>query len=102
MSALRFPASLRKFIARQTTLPVADLWDGDRKDERSPYGSYWYRAVTGILLSGRVQAKNDGAPNRTDVNRVGKEASFNPYLTERIGKFLVAADVIRFGRQKSV
>lgn len=100
MSKFRLPESLRQFVARQTTMPVADLWDGDRKEERSPYGSYWYRAVVGILLSGRAQAKNDGAPNMTDVNRVGKEANFNQYLTERIGRFLVAADVIRFDRQK--
>ena len=96
MSTWRLPESLRQFVARQTTMPVADLYDGDRKEERSPYGSYWYRAVTCILLSGRVQAKRDGAPNMTDVNRVGKEANFNQYLTERIGKFLAAADVIRF------
>src|SRR5260370_18647932 len=35
----------------------------------------------------------------TDVNRVGKEANFNQYLTERIGKFLVAMGVIQFDRQ---
>jgi hypothetical protein len=99
MSTRHLPESLRQFVARQTTMSVADLYDGDRKEERSPYGSYWYRAVAGILLSGRVQAKNDGAPNMTDVNRVGKEANFNQYLTERIGKFLVAADVIRFDRR---
>src|SRR4029077_19628790 len=52
-----------------------------------------------ILLSGRIQATNDGKPNMTDVNRIGKEANFNPYLIERIGTFLVAMDVIRFDRQ---
>ena len=35
----------------------------------------------------------------TDVNRVGKEANFNQYLTERVGTFLVASDVVRFDRQ---
>src|SRR3954451_22483791 len=99
MSTLRLPESLRQFVARQTTMPVADCWSGDRKEESSPYGSYWYRAVAGILLSGRVRAKTDGAPNMTDVNRVGKEANFNQYLTERIGRFLVAADVVRPDRQ---
>ena len=52
-----------------------------------------------ILLSGRVQAKFDGTPNMTDVKRVGKEANFNQYLTERIGTFLVAMGVIQFDRQ---
>lgn len=98
MSRSRLPESLRSFVARQTTMPVADLREGEREEPRSPYGSYWYRAVTCILLSGRVQAKRDGAPNMTDVNRVGKEANFNQYLTERIGKFLVAMDVVQVDR----
>jgi hypothetical protein len=99
MGQTRLPESLRRFVERQTTMPVTDLWNGDRKEQHSPYGSYWYRAVACILLSGRVQAKGDGAPNMTDVNRVGKEANFNQYLTERIGKFLVASEVVRFDRQ---
>jgi hypothetical protein len=98
MGKLRLPESLRRFVERQTTAAVADLWGGD-KEHRLPYGSYWFRAVACILLSGRVQAKHDGTPNGTDVNRVGKEANFNQYLTERVGTFLVAADVIRFDRQ---
>jgi hypothetical protein len=99
MGKSRIPESLRRFVERQMTMPVTDLWDGDRKQERSPYGSCWYRAVACILLSGRVQAKSDGTPNRTDVNRLGKEANFNQYLTERIGTFLVAMGVIQFDRQ---
>lgn len=90
------PASLQQFVDRQRTRPVTDLWDGDRKSHPSPHSSYWYRAVACILLSGRVQAKQDGLPNMTDVNRVGKEANFNQYLIERVGTCLVAADVIRF------
>ena len=99
MGQKRLPESLQRFVARQTTRPVTDLGDGDAMEPRSPYGSYWYRAVACILLSGRVQAKHDGTPNMTEVNRVGKEANFNQYLTERIGTFLVASDVIRFDRQ---
>jgi hypothetical protein len=99
MSKPRLPESLRLFVARQTTIPIADLWGGDAKEQHSPYGSSWYRAVACILLSVRVQAKFDGTPNMTDVNRVGKEANFNQYLTERVGTFLVAADVIQFDRQ---
>jgi hypothetical protein len=99
MGKSRIPESLRRFVERQTTMPVTDLRDGDRKQERSPYGSCWYRAVACILLSGRVQAKSDGTPNMTDVNRIGKEANFNQYLTERIGTFLIAMGVIQFDRQ---
>jgi hypothetical protein len=99
MGKSRLPESLRRFVERQTTRPIANLWDGGREEPHSPYGSYWYRAVACVLLSGRVPAKHDGTPNRTDVNRIGKEANFNPYLTERVGTFLAAADVIRFDRQ---
>ena len=35
----------------------------------------------------------------TDVNRIGKEANFNQYLTERVGKFLVAMGAVRRDRQ---
>ena len=98
MKEARIPESLRQFVERQTTMPVTDLWKGDWKEERSPYGTYWYRAIACILLSGRVQPKQDGAPNMTDVNRVGKEANFNQYLTERIGTFLVALGAIQFDR----
>jgi hypothetical protein len=93
------PESLRQFVERQTTMPVTGLWEGDREGQHSPYGSSWYRAVACVLLSGRIQAKHDGTPNMTDVNRVGKEANFNQYLTERVGTFLVASDVVRFDRQ---
>jgi hypothetical protein len=99
MGKTRLLESLRRFVERQTTMAVPDLWKGDPKERSSPYGSYWYRAVACILLSGRVQAKHDGTPNRTDVNRVGNEANFNQYLTERIGTFLVASDVVRSDRQ---
>ena len=80
-------------------MPIADLWDGDRKERHSPYGSHWYRAVACILLSGRVHAKNDSTTNMTDVNRVGKEANFNQHLTERVGKFLVAMGAVPRNRQ---
>jgi hypothetical protein len=99
MGKSRLPESLRQFVERQTTMPVTNLWKGDPKERSSPYGSYWFRAVACVLLSGRVQAKHDGTPNMTDVNRVGKEANFNQYLTERVGTFLVASDVVRFDRQ---
>jgi hypothetical protein len=96
MGQSRLPESLWQFVERQTTRPVTALREGDRKEERSPYGRYWYRAVACLLLSGRVQAKHDGTPNMTDVKRLGKEANFNQYLTQRIGTLLVAMGVIQF------
>ena len=62
MGKKRLPESLRRFVERQTTMPVTDIWKSDPKEQRSPYGSYWYRAVACMLLSGRVQPKADGTP----------------------------------------
>ncbi|WP_406700100.1 hypothetical protein V5E97_14790 [Singulisphaera sp. Ch08] len=94
MAKARTPDSIRQFVEQQKTLPVENLGE----NQAFPYVSYWYRAVACILLSGQVQAKSDGAPNMTDVNRVGKEANFNQYLTERIGKLLIAMDVVQHDR----
>jgi hypothetical protein len=99
MGKSHLPESLRQFVERRTTMPVTELWKGDGTEQRSPYGTYWYRAVAYLLLWGRIQAKFDGPPHMTDVNRLGKEANFNRYLTRRIGTFLVAMGVIQFDRQ---
>lgn len=99
MARKRVPESLRRFVERQTTVPVADLWKGDPQEQRSPYGSYWYRAVACMLLSGRVRPRADGDPNLTDANRVGKEANFNQHLIGRVGKLLVAMGAIRGDRR---
>ncbi len=99
MSKTRIPDSLHGFIERQQTMPVADIWNVDRALQRAPYGGSWSRAVDRILLSGRVQATFDGTPNRTDVNRVGKEANFNQHLIARIGTFLVALGAPQCDRQ---
>ena len=48
-----------------------------------------------MLLSGRVGAKGDGFPNKTDVNRICKEANFDQYLFEATGRFLVTAKIVR-------
>lgn len=91
----RLPKSVQQFVGQQTTTPVSDLYDEGVAKEPSPYGSYWYRVVAAMLLCGRVKAKYEGYPNRTEVNRICKEANFNQYLVERVGSFLVAAGVIR-------
>jgi len=39
MSQDRLPESIRRFVERQTTMPVADLWEVDSKELRSPYGT---------------------------------------------------------------
>ena len=93
------PAAIQAFVDTQSTLPLDDVVQAP--DSRSyPYSEYWRRAIAGMLLSGRVQPKNDGAPNMTDVRRIGKEANFNQYLFERMAKFFVAADIISVSRGK--
>ena len=88
------PGSIRDFVERQATLPLASLLE-DTDTPVYPYCEYWLRAVTAMLLSGRIAAKDDGFPNMTDVNRICKEANFDQYLFEATGKFLVMAKIIR-------
>ena len=99
MSKTRLPAAIQEFVEGQKTTPLADVWKVPKKELRSPYGSYYYRAIACMMLSGRVRPRYELGPNMTDVERVGKEANFNPYLFERVAKFLVTADVVasRFG-----
>src|SRR5260370_41798722 len=51
-----------------------------------------------MLRSGRVAAKDSGFPNRTDINRICKEANFNQHFFERTAKLLVAAKVVQADR----
>ena len=95
MGKKQLPEPIREFIARQPTIEVEKVTSGDPEDRFSPYGTYYYRAVACVLLSGRVNPKGDDDPNMIDVNRFGKEANFNQYLFERVGKLLVAMDVVR-------
>ena len=96
MNKMSLPASIRHYIDAQTTCPVSDLSKARKSSLRSPYGSFYYRAIACMMLSGRVQPKRytDGSPNMTDVNRIAKEANFNPYVFERVGRFLACADVV--------
>ena len=85
---------MRSFVERQTTLPLANLFE-DNDAPVYPYGEYWRRAVAAMLLSGRIAARFDGFPNKTDVNRICKEANFDQYLFEATGRFLVTAKIVR-------
>jgi hypothetical protein len=87
------PMSLQHFVHQQVTLPSERLVD-PAETRQYPYGTYWWRAIAGILLAGRVKPKHDRSPNMTDVNRLCKEANFNQYLFERVAKFLVNAQII--------
>lgn len=93
------PDSIEQFVKQQRTIPISQLRKDSGATETSPYGSHWYRAATAMLLSGRVAGKMNGFPNFTDVNRVSKEANFNQYFFERIGKFLAASRVVQADRQ---
>ena len=93
----QLPEALRDFVE-----PTTDHRGREGRPERR-IGSR-RTAATGTAPSPAsscrgVSRPRDDDPNMTDVNRVGKEANFNQYLTERVGTFLVASDVIRFDRQ---
>lgn len=97
MNKSHLPASIRRFVEEREPRPVSEIGKVPRSELRSPFSSYWYRAIACVMLSGRVQPKHydaDGSPNMTDANRFGKEANFNPYLFERVASYLVIADIV--------
>src|SRR5260370_771134 len=93
------PNAVEQFVKAQTTIAITELWEPNGDSLASPYGSQWFRAVAAMLRSGRVAAKDNGLPNRTDINRICKEANFNQHLFERIAKFLVATKVVQADRR---
>ena len=93
------PSAIEQFVKSQNTIAIAELREAHAEAEDSPYGSYWYRAVAAMLRSGRVAAKANGAPNRTDINRMCKEANFNQHLFERIANFFISAKVVHTNRR---
>ncbi len=94
----RLPATVEQFVKAQQTIAIPELWQANAESAASPYGSHWYRAVAAMLRSGRIAAKDSGFPNRTDINRICKEANFNQHFFERIAKLLVAAKVVHADR----
>jgi hypothetical protein len=94
----RLPAAVEQFVKAQQTIAIPELWEANAESAASPYGSHWYRAVAAMLRSGRVAAKDSSFPNRTDINRICKEANFNQHFFERIAKLLVAAKVVQADR----
>ncbi len=79
---------LNKFIALQKTIPAPE------EDREYPYSEYWIKAVAYILLSGRVKARTDGCPNKTDIDRVCRQANFNTYLFEDAAKLLIKSKIV--------
>jgi len=80
--------NLKQFIARQETIPAPE------EKLQCPYSEYWIKAIVYILLSGRVKTRTDGYPNRTEIDRVCRQANFNTSLFEDIAKLLIKSNVI--------
>jgi hypothetical protein len=79
---------LKQFIALQKTIPAPE------EESQYPYSEYWLKAVAYILLSGRVKTRSDGYPNKTDIDRVCRQANFNSYLFEDVAKLLIKSSVV--------
>jgi hypothetical protein len=58
MNKSQLPATIRHFIEEQATRPASELGKVRKSELKSPYGSYWYRAIACMMLSGRVQPKH--------------------------------------------
>ena len=87
------PLGAEQLVKVQDTIAISMPYKQEAESVISPIGSHWYRVVAAMLLSGRVAAKMDGSPNRTDRNRICKEATFKQYFFERIAKFVLATKV---------
>src|SRR3989442_1578 len=85
----KVPNSIRQWVANQATIALPS-------DEAVfPYSEYWWKAVACILLSGRVKPKWDkGLPNRTELNRICKEANFSQGYFQNLAEFLIAGQVL--------
>jgi hypothetical protein len=88
MTKAKAEINLKQFIDRQRTIPAPD------EESLYPYSEYWVKAVLYILLSGRVEARTDGYPNKTDTDRVCRQANFNTYLFEDVAKLLIKSNVV--------
>lgn len=82
---------LNQILDRHPTVPI-DRTHGEQR--LSSYGSFTYRTVGAMLLSGRIIATKKRAPRRADVNRICKSARFDPGVVERAARFLIAGDVL--------
>lgn len=98
-SKLQTPKFVREFVTQWKTVPLQTLLpDVDISKEESLYSQYWYRAVAGMLLSGRVAATYESRVNKTDGLRLCKEGNFNPGWLNELSWFLVQANVISVKR----
>ncbi|KHE93461.1 MAG: hypothetical protein K8F52_15130 [Candidatus Scalindua rubra] len=88
MTKAKAETDLKQFIDRQRTIPAPE------EESLYPYSEYWVKAVLYILLSGRVKTRTDGYPNKTDTDRVCRQANFNTYLFEDVAKLLIKSSVV--------
>ncbi len=87
------PAEVTQFVKRQKTQAFEIAGEPE-----FPYSDYYWRVVTCILLSGRVSPKQPNCyPNMIDGNRISKQANFNQYLLEWVGKLLVRSGIVYSG-----
>lgn len=87
------PTAITRFVARQQTMPLEQIC-GELPPDAFPFADHWHRAIACMLLSGRVQPKGDGFPNRTDVTRICKESNLNPHFFEHVGRLLVKSKIV--------
>jgi hypothetical protein len=84
------PASIAQFVQDRVTIPLPD------QTPEFPYSAFWWKAVSCALLSGRVRAKVEkGLPNRTDLDRLCKQANFDQFLFATIAEFLIASQIVK-------
>ena len=95
----RLPTSIQQFAKQQKTLPADELWKDGRDEYRSAYGSYWYRAIACMLLSGRIAPKTNGDPNRTDGAGDFGRGFMSEALRQRALTWLQEQAIARLGKE---
>ena len=88
MINIKNQTELKEFIRQQRTIQAP------AEKPQYPYSEYWIKPVMCILLSGRVKSSAEGDPNKSDINRVCKQANFDEYFFEAAALFLIKSNVI--------
>lgn len=83
-----WPDVIRRFVEQQSTVPYP------QEDCEYPYSVRW-RPIACMLLSGKVRPTWDDPPNKTDVERVCKQANFDQYYFHSVASCLVCSDVVK-------
>jgi len=98
MAKSKIPSSIKKFVEAIPTRSVTELvknYSPQARTRELPWEHFTHRLAAGLLLSGDVRPKQDGYPNRTDLEKMGKRSNFHPGLAEQLSHLFVAGGIVK-------